>query len=161
MRMSAEKQLTLAEAAGTTLVAAMISDTWRSARSGIALLFTRHVPTMQADIEAQLDSNAALMKRSDPGERTRLLLEELWQLEFSKLLARSPTAAEDLAVWAISTEAGLPRASHVYRQTNIAHDDGVVNAVQHGNQYNHYMDSPDPRNSWPAGDSQAEDGEGA
>jgi hypothetical protein len=159
--MSAEEQLTLARAAGTALVAAMTSDTWRSARSGIALLFTRHVPAMRADIEAQLDANAALMKRSAPGERTRLLLEELWQLEFSRLLARSPTAAEDLAVWATSPEAGLPKVTHVYRQTNIAHDDGVVNAVQHGNQHNHYMDSPDPGNSWPAGDSPAEDRDGA
>ena len=112
--------------------------------------------------DRRLSAGACTRVPSSPTILTApFLLEELWQLEFSKLLARSPTAAEDLAVWAISTQAGLPRASHVYRQTNIAHDDSVVNAVQHGNQYNHYMDSPDPRNSWPAGDSQAENGEGA
>jgi hypothetical protein len=139
--MPAEEELTLARAAGATLVMAMMNGTWDSARAGIASVFMRHDPDVWASVEGQLDANAALMKRSGDVARTRLLLAELWQLEFGGLLARNPGAAEDLAVWAISTQASLPGTSQVWTQTNTAHDHGVINAVLHGNQYNHYMDS--------------------
>jgi hypothetical protein len=161
-RMSAAEQLLLAKEAGATLVAAMTGDAWDSARSGIGLLFTRHDPDTWAAVEAQLDSNAALMKRSVDPERTRLLLSEIWRLEFSGLVSRSPAAAGDLAAWVTSARDDLPKASRVWTQTNTARDHGVINAVLHGDQHIHYMDSPPMGNERRAEDAEdAEDEDGS
>ncbi|MFF9763262.1 MULTISPECIES: hypothetical protein [Streptomyces] len=136
---------TLAMVGATTIVAAMATDAWATARDRAAELFHRRSPDRQADIEAQLDANAALVARAEDGERARGALIGLWQLELEGFLARHPDAAGDLSALAAEIQAVLPAAQQQWVQNNTARDHGVVNAVQHGAQHNYYMDATSAR----------------
>ncbi|OMI84591.1 hypothetical protein BSZ07_38090 [Streptomyces sp. M1013] len=136
---------TLAMAGATTIVAAMATDAWATARDRAVELFHRRSPDRQADIEAQLDANAALVTRAGDGERARGTLIQLWQLELEGFLADYPDAAGDLSALAAEIRTALPAAQQQWVQNNTARDDSVVNAVQHGSQHNYYMDATSAR----------------
>jgi hypothetical protein len=132
----------LAMTGATTVVAAMATDTWSTAREGIAKLFRRRSPDRQAAIEAQLDANAALVVQAQDTERARGALTGLWQLELEGFLTRHPDAADELGTLVAQIQAALPTAQQQWVQHNTARDHSLLNAVQHGTQHNYYMDSP-------------------
>ncbi|MFG2646055.1 hypothetical protein ACGFYP_34430 [Streptomyces sp. NPDC048370] len=132
----------LAMTGATTIVAAMATDAWTTARNRVVALFHRRSPDLQAQIEAQLDANSALVAQDQNVERSRSALIGLWQLELQRLLTAHPDAAGDLSTQTAEIQSELPAALQEWVQHNTARDHGVVNAVQHGTQHVQYMDSP-------------------
>ena len=143
---------TLAMAGATTIVAAMATDAWATARDRAVELFHRRSPDRQADIEAQLDANAAFVARAEHGEQARGALRGVWQLELEGFLADCPNAARDLSALVAEIRTALPAAQQQWVQNNTSRDDSVISAVQHGSQYNYYMDTTSARP--PADESQ-------
>ncbi|WP_331735780.1 hypothetical protein OG333_37520 (plasmid) [Streptomyces anulatus] len=135
----------LALTGATTIVAAMATDAWTTARNRVAALFHRRNPDLQAQIEAQLDANSAFVAQDQNVDRSRRALIGLWQLELQRLLSADPGAADDLSTQTAEIQSELPAALQEWVQHNTARDHGVVNAVQHGTQHVHYMDSPKAR----------------
>lgn len=131
----------LAMTGAATIVAAMATDAWSTARTQAVELFRRHSPARHAELEALLDANAALVGRAQDADRARLALIGLWQLELEGFLTRHPELAEELKALTVKIKAALPDQGRQFAQTNTARDHGIVNAVQHGTQHNHYMDS--------------------
>lgn len=130
----------LAAAGGTGLVGAMATDAWQTARSGVARLFGRAGPQRQAEIETQLDSNAALVAGAeDPGEaeQIRQSLAGMWRLELAALLRRDPGAEDDLRALVAQIHDALPAPQQTWVQTNIARDHATQNIVQHGTMHVH------------------------
>jgi len=135
----------LAMTGATTIVAAMATDAWVTARSRAVRLFHRHSPDRQADIETQLNANAVLVAQDQDAERARRALIGLWQLELKGFLTAHPDAARELSAQTAEIQAALPAAQKRWVQNNTARDHGIVNVVQHGTQHNHYMDAPGSR----------------
>jgi hypothetical protein len=152
--MLAETLAALAATGATTLVAAMTTDAWQAARSGVARLFGRDGLARQEAIEAQLAGNAALVAQADDAGRVRQSLVALWQLELESLLRQHPDAAEELGALVAHVQAALPPAQQEWVQTNIARDHGKVFAVQGGNIVFH---SASPRPAAPAADDDIDD----
>ncbi|GAA2309421.1 hypothetical protein OKJ48_17070 [Streptomyces kunmingensis] len=120
-------------AGGTTVVAAMATDSWSVARSGVARLFGRRGADQQASIEAQLDNNAALVARADDAERIRRTLLPVWSLELEALLDQHPEAERELRELIDEIQARLPAAEGASVQHNTATGGGQVFAAQGGN----------------------------
>src|ERR1035441_2874599 len=140
---------TLAMVGATTIVAAMATDMWSSARDRTVELFRHHSPDRQADIATPDHEDP--VARSGEAERAREGLVGPWQLELEDFLTRHPDADKDLSALAAEIRAALPAAQQQWVQHNTARDHGINNAVQHGTQHNHYhyMDDRSPRT--PAG----------
>lgn len=132
----------LAMTGATTIVAAMATGAWETARNATVALYRRYVPDQQRAVEGQLDRSAGRVERADDidGERGRQL--PRWQDELEDFLQQNPQAASELEAVIDRIRQDLPAAQQSWAQTNIAREHGIVNAVQHGNQHNYYMDSP-------------------
>ncbi|MFI9583843.1 hypothetical protein ACIHCQ_18790 [Streptomyces sp. NPDC052236] len=120
-------------AGGTTVVAAMATDSWMAARGGVARLFCRRGEDQQAAVEAQLDNNAALVARADDPERVRQALLPVWLLELESLLGQYPDAADELRELISAIQERLPETQRGWVQNNVAKDGGQVFAAQGGN----------------------------
>uniref|UniRef100_A0AAU2JWW4 Uncharacterized protein n=1 Tax=Streptomyces sp. NBC_00049 TaxID=2903617 RepID=A0AAU2JWW4_9ACTN len=120
-------------AGGTTVVAAMATDSWTVARGGVARLFGRRGENQQAAIEAQLDNNAALVVRADDAERVRQALLPVWTLELESLVGQYPEAADELRELIGTIQEALPGTQRAWVQNNTAKDGGQVFAAQGGN----------------------------
>jgi hypothetical protein len=129
----------LALTGATTLVAAMATDAWRTTRTGAARLFHRRGRALSA-IEVQLDGDAELVEQDDDARQD---LVGPWRRRLIALLHEFPEAEAELTALIDQVRRELPPAQRDWVQTNLATGHGVVNAVQHGNQYTFYMDSPD------------------
>ena len=138
----------LALTGATTVVAAMATDAWQTARTGTARLFHHGGQELQDAIEARLNANAALAARAPDAGRARLGLVPVWQLELEELMRQHPGAAGELQALVDQVQAELPvtQKDWVQTQINIALD-GIVYAVQGegSTQHINYMDSPNPR----------------
>ncbi|MGW3668563.1 hypothetical protein [Streptomyces sp. NPDC005141] len=66
-----ESLAAVATAASTTLVAAMATDAWGAARSGLLRLFGRHDAPEQGALVALLESEAALVSGAEDPEAAR------------------------------------------------------------------------------------------
>jgi hypothetical protein len=137
----------LAMVGAAAIVSAMATDAWAAARDRTVELFRHHSPERQAEVATQLEANAALVARAGDAERARGVLVGPWQVELEEFLARHPDAEEDLAALSDRIRAALPTQSRQWVQNVTAHDGSVVNAVQHGTQHIHYMDSSGPQAS--------------
>ncbi|MFJ3725298.1 hypothetical protein ACIPYQ_22370 [Streptomyces sp. NPDC090045] len=129
----------LAEAGAGAVVTAMTTDLWQSTRDAVLGLFHRTDRGRRAEIEAQLDGNAALMRNAEVPEDVRRTLSHLWALELTELLRRDPSNVEPLARLADAVAAALPgsrRAPHC-EQTNNARDSATLFAVQRGDLHVH------------------------
>ncbi|WP_413752124.1 hypothetical protein NRF20_05550 [Streptomyces sp. R-74717] len=118
---------------GTTVVAAMATDSWTVARGGVARLFRRRGQDQQTAIEAQLDNNEALVARADDAERVRQSLLPVWMLELESLLGEYPDAADELRELTEEIKKRLPETRQPQVQNNVAKDNGQVFAALGGN----------------------------
>jgi hypothetical protein len=148
--MVAEMLESLAAGGANALVAAMATNAWTLAKTGIARLFRRTGREQQAGIEEQLDRNAALVEQAEDGNSARQSLAGYWQLELKTLLARDPDAAEELRALITKIQERLPPAQQAWVQTNIARDQSSLFAAQGGNVIVHHMppDRPPAPDAW-------------
>lgn len=135
----------LAMTGAATIVAAMATDAWSTARECVVELFHRRSPDQRGELEVQLDANAALVSASGDADRARTALLGLWQLQLEGLLDRRPEIVEELTALTTRIQTLLPVAGQQFVQHNSARDHGIVNAVQHGTQKNYFMDPADSR----------------
>ncbi|QKW10092.1 hypothetical protein HUT18_30405 [Streptomyces sp. NA04227] len=125
----------LAEAGSAALVAAMATDLWQETRESVTALFRRSEHRRTAEIETQLDDNAALVREASAPDEVRRALFAYWTLELAALLRHDPSCREPLHQLASArTPEQAPWASS-FRQTVNAHGSGTVFAVQHGTQH--------------------------
>jgi hypothetical protein len=97
-------------------------------------------------VEAQLDGDAEVVEQDEDADGARQDLVGHWKRRLTALLREFPETETDLTALIDQVRQELPPAQRGWLQTNLAADHGVVNAVQHGNQYTFYMDSPNPQN---------------
>ena len=129
-----EDELTLlAVTGGTTVVAAMATDAWKTTKTGVVKLFRRGGPPDPEFIDEQLESNAKLLLAAKDSERARASLAMLWQGHLESLLAGHPEAAREVEQLLKEIRAELPEAGERWVQHNIAKDHGRVFAAQGGN----------------------------
>ncbi|GIF51115.1 hypothetical protein DFJ67_0288 [Asanoa ferruginea] len=143
--MLSEALAALATSGGTVLAGAIATDAWKVARDGIGRLFGKAGPESRAAVEAQLDTNVALVERSAEPERARQALAPLWQLQFTQLLEDNPELEADLRELVRQVEAALPAQQQQWVQTNVARDNARLFAVQGGNIVYHELSDEDPR----------------
>jgi hypothetical protein len=138
--MLAEILATLATTGGTAVVAAMATDAWESARSGVARLLGRNDRQRVKFIEAQLDEDATLVQDADDGDQVRAELAPLWGRRLARLLQDSPGAAEELRGLINRVHTELPPTQRAwFQQFNSATGGGTVFAQQGpGGQHIHY-----------------------
>jgi hypothetical protein len=135
----------LAMTGATTVAAAMATDAWRAVRGWTASLFQRHGYDGQA-IETQLDGDARLIELGDDADGARQDVIAPWQRRLTALLREFPEAQADLADLIGRARGELSSTCQTWIQANLARDHGIVNAVQHGNQYTFYMDGGEAGN---------------
>ncbi|MFE6866609.1 hypothetical protein ACFVFS_08625 [Kitasatospora sp. NPDC057692] len=123
----------------------MATDAWGAVRDGVTALVHRRSPGSRADIEARLDASAALVARGPDADRARELVVGQWRLELEAFLAAHPAAFEELQEELARLQAALPAARQQWVQHNVSRDHSTLNVVQHGTQYNQYMDSAGTR----------------
>lgn len=128
-----ESLAALAAAASTTLVAAMATDAWQTARTGILRVLRRGSSDEPAALAAQLDSEADLVLASDDAQAARQSLLPGWRLRLEHFLRENPDAAEAIRELTEQLAAELPRPQQQWVQTNEAHDNAQVFGVQNGN----------------------------
>ncbi|UKY48166.1 hypothetical protein [Streptomyces inhibens] len=128
-----EDAAALAMTGATTVVAAMATDAWTTARARVARLFRRAGLAEQTAIEAQMDGHAALVARSVDADGARHDLVPVWRLQLAEFLREHPDAAEELRRLVGEVQAELPPAQQIWQQTNVARDNGQVFAALGGN----------------------------
>jgi LmbE family N-acetylglucosaminyl deacetylase len=143
----------LAMTGATTVVAAMATDAWQAARSGTVRLFDRSDASQQADIKAQLDSTADLVRRAPDAGRARQGLVPVWQLRLEELLGQYPEAAAELEDLVRQVRTTLPAAQQHWVQTNVARDNGQVFAALGGNVVVHQAAPGPPQPPAPPADA--------
>lgn len=136
----AEMLEALAATGGTAVVAAMATDAWESARSGVARLLGRNDRQRVKFVEAQLDEDAVLVQVAADGERVRAELAPLWGRRLAALLQDNPDAAEELRDLIKRVHTELPPIQRAwYQQFNSSTGGGTVIAHQGpGGQHIHY-----------------------
>lgn len=152
-----ESLAALAAAASTTLVAAMATDAWQSARTGMLRVLRRGNDDEPAVLAAQLDSEAALVLASDDAEAARQSLLPGWRLRLEQFLRDNPEAAEAIRELTERLAAELPRPQQQWVQNNEAHDNSQVFGVQNGNVIIHQAPGSGSR---PPGSGRQEPGPG-
>lgn len=140
-----ESLAAVAAGASTTLVAAMATDAWQIARTGILRALRRGDEGEPAALAAQLDSEAALVLASDDAEAARRILLPGWRLRLEHFLRDNPEAAEALKELTARLAAELPAPQQHWVQNNEAHDNAQVFGVQNGNVIIHQAPSDGPQ----------------
>jgi hypothetical protein len=128
-----EDVATLAMAGATTVVAAMATDAWATTRARVTRLFRHSNQIQQAAVEEQLDKHTVLVVNSDDAKETRELLVPVWGQQLSALLRESPGTAEELRLIVDEIRRELPTEQRIWKQENIARDNGQVFASLGGN----------------------------
>lgn len=118
----------LALTGGTTVVAAMATDAWQTARDKVIQLFNRD-QARQAAIAVQLDGDNALVMQSDDPDRARQGLAAAWQLQMEALLARHHDAESELRAMVEQVRAELPQSQQSWVQ-HITANGGIAAGAQ-------------------------------
>ncbi|MFF7157997.1 hypothetical protein [Streptomyces sp. NPDC008139] len=142
-----ESLATLAAAASTTLVAAMATDAWQTARTGILRVLRRGGEHEPAGLAAQLDSEAALVVAADDAGAARESLRPGWRLRLEQFLRDNPEAAQAIRELTVRLEAELPGSEQQwvrYHQNVEAHDNARAFGVQNGNVIIHEAPATGP-----------------
>ena len=127
----------LAMTGATTLVAALATQTWESARDGLVKVF-KGTSADTDKLARRANRDRAALAELDPAqaqERTDELAIE-WRGRLRDVLEEHPEVRAELAAWAewVRTELPAPATSNV--QNNKARDKATIFAVQHGSQTN-------------------------
>lgn len=139
----------LATTAGTTIAAAMATDTWQAARAGIVKLFSGRGSAEQAAIEAQLDRHNAQVERADDPAEVRHMMSARWNSELAGMLMESPDLAGDLQalVTAIQEATSQQRQTivqHTVQNVKVGGSGNITPVVMHGNIYYDSSITPPP-----------------
>ncbi|MEU9300972.1 hypothetical protein [Streptomyces sp. NPDC048269] len=137
--MLAESVTALAGAGATALIGAMATDMWQGARSGAVRLFGRGGEARGNAIGAQLDDDAVLVVRAEPGgaDEIREELQPVWRRRLLLLLEEHPDSEAELRELVERVQSGLPAERQVCVQSNTARDNATLFAVQGGNLHYH------------------------
>jgi hypothetical protein len=139
----------LATTAGTTIAAAMATDTWQAARAGIVKLFSHRGPAEQAAIEAQLDRHNAQVERADDPAEVRRMMSARWNSELEGMLMESPDLAGDLQTLVTSIQEALPQqgqavVQHTVQNVTVGGYSNITPVVMNGNVYYDSNATPPP-----------------
>lgn len=141
--MLTQELTSLAGTGAATLVAAMTTDAWQAARSGIARLFAHAGESRQKAAEAQLDTNAMLVTRASDPDQARRNVAGLWQVELATLLEEHPGIADELRALNTHIASALPASGQSWVQNITARDGGISIGVQGGgNVFVHNASTP-------------------
>ncbi|WP_405674684.1 hypothetical protein OG292_02365 [Streptomyces sp. NBC_01511] len=114
----------------TTIVAAMATSGWESARARVAELFGRRGDDEVTAIAVQLDGDAHLVADEEDTEGVREELVRPWARRLAALLREHPEATEELRRVVEEVAAGLPRTEHHWTQNVTAHSGGTAFGTQ-------------------------------
>ncbi|MFJ9621492.1 hypothetical protein [Streptomyces sp. NPDC101181] len=137
-----ESLAAVAAAASTTLVAAMATDAWGAARSGLVQLFRRDEEPEQGALVTLLESEAALVARAGDPEAARRQLAPAWQLRLAQFLQAHPEVADELRELTRRLQEELPAQQRQWVQHVEAHDHGQAFGAQGGNVIIHQEGGP-------------------
>ncbi|MET8297555.1 hypothetical protein ABZW02_26360 [Streptomyces sp. NPDC005180] len=138
----------------TTVVTAMATDTWHTARRGFVRLFSRggHQPEI---IQAHLDRDAAVLSEEQDPSAARQVLISSWQRMLADLLREDPRLREDLEALITEISKTLPAGTGHTTQYISPRDNAMAFVVGNGKQENKLM--PSSSRPAPAGN---DDGDG-
>ncbi|MER7801059.1 hypothetical protein OH540_35210 [Streptomyces sp. BPPL-273] len=128
-----ESLAAVATAASTTLVAAMATDAWGAARSGLLRLFRRGEGPEEGAMAALLESEAALVAEAEDPEAARRQLAPAWQLRLEQFLRAHPEVADEVRELTRRLEDELPARERHWVQHVEARDHGQAFGAQGGN----------------------------
>ncbi|MFJ9111431.1 hypothetical protein [Streptomyces sp. NPDC102283] len=128
-----ESLAAIATAASTTLVAAMATDAWGAARSGLLRLFRRNDAPEQGSLVALLEDEAALVSEAEDPEAARRQLAPAWQLRLERFLHAHPEMADDVRELTRRLRDELPAQQSHWVQHVEARDHGQAFGAQGGN----------------------------
>ncbi|ANJ05538.1 hypothetical protein [Streptomyces parvulus] len=128
-----ESLAAVATAASTTLVAAMATDAWGAARSGLLRLFRRGEGPEEGAMAALLESEAALVAEAEDAEAARRQLAPAWRLRLEQFLRAHPEVADEVRELTRRLEDELPARERHWVQHVEARDHGQAFGAQGGN----------------------------
>lgn len=124
-----DPDMTLAMTAATTIVAAMATSVWETAKSGIANLFRRH-GTTRHEIEDQLDSSAARVQDAAEPEAVRDAQITRWREDIEDLVRDHPHVEDELRTLVNEIRPQLPPVQQRWIQHIEARDGGLAVGAQ-------------------------------
>ncbi|MFJ6793861.1 hypothetical protein [Streptomyces sp. NPDC091268] len=114
----------------TTIVAAMATSAWESARGRVVQVFRQRGDDGVGAIETQLDADARLVAEEEDADGTRQDLVRPWARRLAALLREHPQAAEELRRAVEEVAAALPRTGQQWTQNVTAHGGGTAFGAQ-------------------------------
>ncbi|MFB9530604.1 hypothetical protein [Nonomuraea roseola] len=136
----------LAMAGAATVVGAMATDAWQSARSAAGRLFGQGDEGRREIAETRLDRAAAEVKVADPAHRdeVRERIAASWQIRLADLIEEQPQAEAQLRRMIEDLRRQLPPAQQTWVQHITASGQGsVAQGVMFGNIITHRLGSED------------------
>lgn len=128
----------LAMTGASTLVGAITTQAWQSARSRFLAIFGEDTPGK--GLARRLDDDESKLAGLDPQaqQQAREGLASEWQVRLKDLLSDHPEAGEALRAWTEQVRAQLPAVHQEWVQHNLARDQATQYNVQGGNQHIHH-----------------------
>jgi hypothetical protein len=124
-RVANEELVSLASAAGRTIVAAAAGDGWAAVKRGVARLFAHDAPAGSELAEERLEQTREEVARASAGHQEEQLASE-WKDLFLGLLERRPELAGE--VRALVEQGVASRGAAAGRDMNIAASNGGLAA---------------------------------
>lgn len=121
----------LAMTAATTIVGAMATSTWETARTWTVQLFQRRGRSPQ-EVEAQLDRSVARVTRAEDSGTARQAQITRWREDLEDLLHDHPDAADDLESLVREVQQLLPPVQQQWVTHVTAHGGIAAGAVGPG-----------------------------
>ncbi|WP_141974977.1 hypothetical protein [Saccharothrix saharensis] len=121
----------LAMTAATTIVGAMATSTWETARTWTVQLFQRRGRSPQ-EVEAQLDRSVVRVTRAEDSGTARETQILRWRDDLEDLLSEHPDAADDLESLVREVQQLLPPVQQQWIAHVIAHGGIAAGAVGPG-----------------------------
>lgn len=131
----------LAKAGGSAIVAAMATDAWQTAKSGVTRLLGRGDKRREHSVEMALDEDATMLEgASDDTDLVRAELAPVWGRRLAVLLEENPGVAGELRELVQRVRTELPTVRQAWlQQYNTATAGGTVIAHQgSGGQHINY-----------------------
>ncbi len=141
----------LAMTAATTIVGAMTTNAWETARARTVQLFQRRGRSSQ-ETEAQLDRSAARVTRAEESDAARESQITRWREDLEDLLHDYPDAADDLQSLVREVQQQLPPVQQQWVAHITAHGGIAAGAMGPGSgvHIHNYSGAEQPRPATPA-----------